>query len=732
MLRRNRSGSIGVYPARPAQPFHKSLRIAAMFVFLWGAAHGQMWAEELAARRALRQADLVQALGRQERWLGTDRNGAQWKDWLRSAELREQLEADAGPDALVLHAILERYEGSLPGLERPQFVGVRKSLARWIEVLPAPTGADLAQVARKAAEDTQTLQALSLEATRSGVLKSLGQVEQCLGRLKTSGAGWRSHLMCDELKRLTEQGTPEVQPLEVILARYDTGQATLERAEFLGARAAIETYCQQARWAQLNEREAAAEECLLRMAECLENCAGKQSERQLKAVGKCVAWCEAHGVAPQLVSAVRRTYGQPNLLARFRGDLMFGQFEQRVDERIPIRDSMNGASVRGSAHLTGRVTFALSPNDEQAAIKMLFHGSMRSQITGQSGPVGFAGGGRTKIQAEKWMVADSHEVKSLAAEAEAHTSMQMHSVWSSFRLPLLDRIARRVGWNQIQATRSSNEQNVSRKAERDFSRRFDQQASEMVAAMNESYVEMLRVPLRERGLFPSTLRLSTSRTHLGLRATLASGAQLAATTTAPELTDEADATAILHESLLNNLANTSLAGKTLESSELAAVLEPIIGSVPAGFDQVEGVPWALTLQESDPLEVRFSAEGLRVTIRSRRITAGAEQIDIPFAVSANYRGEIVGRAVQFTRQGGLALISPMQSGDWAKLNDGVTDSRAEIQQRFEMLLREQLEFTMDQVPLELPNQEFVPKRFETSDGWLLMTMDAEPAGQPAS
>jgi hypothetical protein len=720
MLQHIKQGQIVTIEGLPTQLTGMALHLTVVLLCL----SGGVGAEELSTRRALRQANVAQALAKQERWLGTDRNGAQWHEWLRTSTLREALAADGDPKVLELGAVLERYEADFPGLEREPIAGVRRALAGWIEVLPPPSGRELASKLREG----MTPAVRSLATQKSQLLRSLTEIERSLAQRKQTGAEWRAHLRMDELGALLgqEEG-PALEPLVSILDRFETGHATLERPEFRAAREALGGYCREVRWSSLDGSEAELTKCLDRLALALEKSDEKRSTRALQEVGECLAWCDAHGVKLPLVQTVRRIYVQPNLIARVNGQLVFGQFEQQIDEQIPIRDSMNGATVRGSGHLKGKVRFELAPDDRRAAILMRFQGTMSSQITGQAGPVGFAGGGNTRIAGEKWMYADEHEVRSLSAEADADTSMRMHSVWSNFRRPLFDRIARRIGWRQVQANRPSSEQHVSRKAERDFSQRFDQQAREIVAAMNDSYVNMVRVPLRQQGVFPTQLRLSTTRKQLAITATLAEGAQLAAATAAPEADEQAGASMVMHESLLNNAANQTLAGKTLESSELAASLEPILGRIPTGFDSVDGVPWALTLMEKDPLEVRFSPEGMRLTIRSRRITSGAEQIDIPFTVSADYRGEIDGKSMVFTRQGGLELLSPTQSGDWSKLNDGVTDSRAEIQQRFEMLLQERIVYTMDQFPLQLPGHELVPTRFETSEGWLLMTLDAVQA-----
>ena len=154
------------------------------------------------------------------------------------------------------------------------------------------------------------------------------------------------------------------------------------------------------------------------------------------------------------------------------------------------------------------------------------------------------------------------------------------------------------------------------------------------------------------------------------------------------------------------------------------------GSVPSAFDNVDGVPWSLTLAKSGPLEVRLDDGTLRITIRCQKITAGSEEFSIPFTVNAQYRGSIDGDAIVLIREGEVELNAALL-GAQTKMNDGLTDSRDKLAERFEILLQEELRFTSSQMPFEPPaGMEIVPSEFRIDEGWLLVAFDLQ-AAEPA-
>lgn len=626
---------------------------------------------------------------------------------------------------------------ALPGF----FIGLTSwAAARADETALRPTNvttpatrsrAELAEFVRGTLDRTPTASPPPLQTDRANLLAAFRRQEEFLARSRQHGTAWQKHLRSHELA--TELAKPDggdLASLDALLRSYESGHAGLELKQFRDVHDALAQYNRSVRAARLADSSHEYQHQLLHLAETLER--QRLRSRSYQEIASALAWLEQHGFAPEVVAAVRGEFVQPNLLAHVSGDTICSQLNRQIDERLTINNMINGARVTGRGHLTGNVTFELVPHHERAAIRMRVDGKMDARTTARSGPVGLAGIGSTRLTGEKLILADGDIIHSLPATVSAETHLQPTGVWSTFRGPVLDRLARRISWQRNLESKPSSERTVSRRAEHDLRQRMDAEAATLVASLQQAYVDELRVPFSKHQIFPQQVRLSTTREHLRLDATLVAPGQLAAMTPPPELDPSSLVSVAIHESFFNNLTDTALSGRTLQSTELAKVLEKLLGETPFGFETVDGVPWELTVAEGTPLDIRLADGGVTVTISCQKIVAGPEMFDVPFAVSAKYLAAIEGDAVVFRRQGGLGVAGPALGGI-GKLSDGVTDSTAVIAERFEMLLQEELRFTADQMPFPLPVEgKLVPTRLDLRDGWLHLALDTELATPPTA
>lgn len=443
------------------------------------------------------------------------------------------------------------------------------------------------------------------------------------------------------------------------------------------------------------------------------------------AIGECLAWLDSEGLAPEISEAVRRRYVRENLYLQIDGSLIFSQYEQDVDEPVTIRQFRDGATISGRGRFTGHVHFDVVPDTERAAVRMLFEGSVQAGLRGSAGPVGFTMQNRTRLTAEKWLWADGDGIATGSIDARADSSLVVNDLWSTLRGPVRRRVASRIGWKRVMASRPGSQRASEIQARRELAARFDAQAQEMANALEETYTEMIRGPLTERGIFPRRLRVSSTDTHLNVAATLAATDQLAGWTPPPTRNGRSAMAITVHESLINNVAETTLAGRTILAEELAATLEPWLGTMPPEFADVGGVSWSLTVADRHPLEVRIADNLVRVVVRCQKITAGAEEFSEPFTVSARYRGAIEGREFVLRRQGGLEIFAPGHLA--TKLSDGLTDAQDEVRSRFEMILAEELRMSTEGVPFPPPaGTELVPTACVAQNGWLHLTIDPRP------
>ena len=55
-----------------------------------------------------------------DRWLGDERNGQRWREYLLSSEIRSEIERGDQADPAVLARSIGQYESGAKGLEKPQ------------------------------------------------------------------------------------------------------------------------------------------------------------------------------------------------------------------------------------------------------------------------------------------------------------------------------------------------------------------------------------------------------------------------------------------------------------------------------------------------------------------------------------------------------------------------------------------------------------------------------------
>ena len=124
-----------------------------------------------------------------------------------------------------------------------------------------------------------------------------------------------------------------------------------------------------------------------------------------------------------------------------------------------------------------------------------------------------------------------------------------------------------------------------------------------------------RKPLDERRAFPRALSFDTLATALEIHGAEALESQLAAPSAPPELTRPADVSLRIHESMINNIAETVLTGMRLNDDMVQRTALELLGRLP---DQLKPD------QNQEPFTIVFPPERCRGCSRSRSRSAMAD------------------------------------------------------------------------------------------------------------
>ena len=194
------------------------------------------------AQRPHREMAVGQALDQVQTWLGKNPAAEGWRQYLHLKDLQAQVALGAEADAKTVAAVLTRLESGKPGLDRPQFLKLRKAVAEWRGVLIAPTVEQLPELAQGAKAQYQAADAAVVAGDRAKVAAAVKELKQFLGSGKNAKA-WEAYLHLDALDgQLKADAKPTPAVLDPVLAQLRTDKAGLDMCAFTNLAAALAEY----------------------------------------------------------------------------------------------------------------------------------------------------------------------------------------------------------------------------------------------------------------------------------------------------------------------------------------------------------------------------------------------------------------------------------------------------------------------------------------------------------
>ena len=227
------------------------------------------------------------------------------------------------------------------------------------------------------------------------------------------------------------------------------------------------------------------------------------------------------------------------------------------------------------------------------------------------------------------------------------------------------------------------------------------------------------------------MNFSTTEEDLNLEVVQAGQFQVGTTDEAPPISDDSDAALVVHQSAINNLAESILGGKTITDRMAAELLEVANqGDLPEEFSVDRTNPWSITLAKYQPVTVELGDSKITVNIRGNRFRRGGSSVNDMIQVSATYHIEKTSKGVKLSREGDVELTYPGKE----QLTVEQTAVKSFLLVKFNYLFKDSAETTgvqfpgrfEDKAPMELA-------LFEMSSGCLsLAWKQAESAADPSS
>lgn len=714
---------------------------------------------------------LTSALDDLDQWVGEGENGSKWRNFLKTAELREQIAQGAEADPAEVARVLQQYRSGTRGLDRRRFVKVREELADWLSSLRGQFNGDLAKLAWAGRGDHSPIDESRMSKARGRLRSAADRLEQRLGGDSSFALAWKDYLRWPQLEphlsdevEITGQS---LRDLDGVLRRLRTNKPGLEHPVFVNTADALEQYRELAFWYALGQRRDTRprySSFLLELEKQITRNLEKPTVESTRQIGKVIGLVDQLGHSDELVERVKTTFGQPNISAEVSAAALQYIATRPVTETSPVRDCILGATVRGTANSCGVLSLRPLPATNHVGLELQLAGNIQSRTYSYKKPVRVGSTGSTNFVATKRVEVSDERFRLLPSTTSARTKTRTHSVrktGGNFGRRLIEKIARK----KVAESKPQAEYIAARHAEQQVNEKFDRQVTDALYEARQNYDKKLHPPLERIGMFPEYLHMSSTSSEVEIEATLASYKQISTDQLAPGKRVDNDFTVQVHETAVNNFLPHLMGGAVIgqESEDEAPKIE---GDVPAwlkklgddpkvkeqfaaekpadavstGDDKAstEFKPWQFVLNAEHPVSVHFDDQHVTLRIRVAELKTfedGEESVQKNWDFLVKYRLEQEGNRVVLHREGKIEALptgfDPQWFGD-PRWDDKLTGRQVGIRKNLEDNINKRvadgggfpLEIPLP--PVELPTaggdvkQELTLQQLECDEGWLTL------------
>jgi len=492
----------------------------------------------------------------------------------------------------------------------------------------------------------------SLETARKRLSSSLETLEQLLARSKGDTATrWSKWLDLPAIHEQLAAEQPNLTALKSIEARLYQNCEGLElpafvavRRDLVGFRIASEYAADQSPQELYRQRVTELAECFRRMAEHPTYADGHQA-------GLVLGWVEAldqNGAS--LASDVRKQLCHINATAQASARLANVLFQRSVSERNYIAETVLGSYMRGVAITQGQLALGMAPSDDHGTLEILLRGQVSYPANvADRRRISVYSSGYTTIDAKKNILVDDQGLRLARAAAQAATSVNIQDIEAP-------RVLERISWRRASRMTPEAEAMTSRRAESQAASSLDQQADASLGKINNTFCQKIRAPLIRFNALPEDIHVWTDPTHLHLSWCQHSEFQLAVTGPAPALLSGYDIGGCVHESMINNLAEPTLGGKSLEDETWLEMMHLILGAPPRALwvhDRAER--WSVTFEKELPVVTRFDADRVAIKLHLAGVTRGGRRIEKPAEIEVSFIPKISKEGPVLVRDGELVV-----------------------------------------------------------------------------
>lgn len=529
--------------------------------------------------------------------------------------------------------------------------------------------------------------------------ETLKPLDELLSESK-SGVDWRDYLDWPLLESQADSGQKlDVSALLKLYRRFNANEDGLEMYQFVAVRRALAAAIEVAVAATNDQAAETYTKRIQKLGDLVQNAAKDKTPKSLDGVGPLLARLIESRQASGLVARIRSAVDRPNLYMSVNESLLSSAVNRIVDRTAPVNEVVLGTPVRGTGHTSGMVLLDFLPSSQRAVAQLSFQATNLANTRSTKGPVTVCSEGVTELSAQKRIYIDDERVWADPTIASASTRTRMTGM--GIRSRFGKNFIRRVASKKVSQMKPKIEAISERRAQERVRREFEAETAEAISKASRDYEYKFRQPLKARGWYPELLRMSSTNEKLKVVGRKALRDQIAAFTDPPKVDDDAILSVRIHETLVNNASEITLAGRTITQEFVEEQLKERDGELPESLtSDPDQPPWSITFAKKKPVEINANDGSFKLTIRGSRYTSGDRSFPA-MDISVAYKIDAAGASIRLVREGDVQIYPPgfVPGGD-KKLSVSETSLRRILQKRFGKVFKE----VVDIESLELPDQ----------------------------
>ena len=446
---------------------------------------------------------------------------------------------------------------------------------------------------------------------------------------------WTITLKLAELKTTLAKKTPEPEILEATQKALASDKEGIRWTLFDGIRTALRRY----KTIDQLLKEGNYEQRLTGICDNLENWIAEYNQGSdplyFVTLSRAMTWLDDISfVEPRtarLAELTRTACAGVNVRLQIGSDFVVAGFQKEINEMLDINETILGTHVVGDGILVGASNAELVNSPNRAIIKVLAEVVMDTNTDGSQAMVKVQNHTTGTVGGEKQILFSAEGITTTPAKAKAKLNAKLSNVQINAG-PLVRLVAR----NQVENRRDDSLAEASRRAERRMNGQLNELIDTNIAQVNE-WFQKIRNTLNKTGLFPRVWNLSSTTQQMEWSILLGNTNQPSAPIQAPAIQPPNGLSVQVHQSALNNMLATVLAGRFIDEEKFSQRLEEFFDEVPEFLRRkADDAPAKVSFDGTAPVEVMFVDNKIRVVVRLTDIQA-VDNVGRSFSITVEYR-----------------------------------------------------------------------------------------------